>query len=233
MLVRAFRVTDRLGNALLRVAAWAALAAVEQTAHLKNGLIALIVGVFSVIAGAVGLVVGTVRRTRRTAEQAVQITQAGRRDRMAQRAAAAEPAPPSSKTCPRPELRAKRVRRPVAGRADSGRDLADKRRRRARRPVGTAAGSWSSLVAPPCRSRSSHAHPDRHPRAGPVARRRESGLHAAHRRSDRPVGARCRRDGAAPPDESPGRRPRSSLEPGRDARRVHQPPRWQLGTVRA
>lgn len=90
MLVRAFRVTDRLGNALLRVAAWAALAAVEQTAHLKNGLIALIVGVFSVIAGAVGLVVGTVRQTRRTAEQAVQITQAGRRDRMAQRAAAAE-----------------------------------------------------------------------------------------------------------------------------------------------
>lgn len=92
MLVRAFRVTDRLGNALLRVAAWAALAAVEQTAHLKNGIIGLIVTFVSVIAGVFALLVGTVRRTRRTAEQAVQITQTvtGRRDRMAQRAAAAE-----------------------------------------------------------------------------------------------------------------------------------------------
>src|SRR5690606_13291231 len=92
MLVRAFRVTDRLGNALLRVAAWAALAAGEQTAHLKNGIIGLIVTFVSVIAGVFALLVGTVRRTRRTAEQAVQITQTvtGRRDRMAQRAAAAE-----------------------------------------------------------------------------------------------------------------------------------------------
>lgn len=92
MLVRAFRVTDRLGNALLRVGAWAALAAVQQAAHLKNGLIGLIVAIAGVVVGAAGLVLGTARRTRRTAEQAYQITQtvAGRRDRMAQRAAAAE-----------------------------------------------------------------------------------------------------------------------------------------------
>lgn len=90
MLVRAFRVTDRLGNALLRVAAWAALAAVEQTSHLKNGLIGLIVALVDLLAGAFGLAAGTARRTRRTAEQAVQITQSGRRDRMAELAAAAE-----------------------------------------------------------------------------------------------------------------------------------------------
>lgn len=92
MLVRAFRVTDRLGNALLRVAAWAALAAVEQTAHLKNGLIALLAAFFGLLAGAAGLVVRTARHTRRGAGQAVQMSQsaAGRRDRMAERAAAAE-----------------------------------------------------------------------------------------------------------------------------------------------
>ncbi len=93
MLVRAFRVTDRLGNALLRLGAWAALAAVEQAAHLKNGLIGLVVALFGVIAGALGLVAGTARRTRRTAQQAYEITQTvtgSRRDRMAQRAAAAE-----------------------------------------------------------------------------------------------------------------------------------------------
>lgn len=92
MLVRAFRVTDRLGNALLRVAAWAALAAVEQIAHLKNGLLALLAAIFGALAGAFGLVVGTARHTRRTAGQAAEMTPGvgGRRDRMAQRAAAAE-----------------------------------------------------------------------------------------------------------------------------------------------
>ena len=42
MLVRAFRVTDKLGNAFLRVSAWAAMSTVEQAAHLKNGLIGLV-----------------------------------------------------------------------------------------------------------------------------------------------------------------------------------------------
>jgi len=90
MLVRAFRVTDRLGNALLRIGAWASLAAVEQAAHLKNGLIGLLVAIAGAVAGTIGLVTGTVRRTRRTAGQAYEVTSTTRRDRMAERAAAAE-----------------------------------------------------------------------------------------------------------------------------------------------
>lgn len=47
MLVRAFRVIDRLGNAALRVTAWTALVAVEQATLLKQGLI----GIFASIVG--------------------------------------------------------------------------------------------------------------------------------------------------------------------------------------
>ncbi len=86
MLVRAFRVTDKLGNAFLRVSAWAALSTVGRATHLKNGLIGLALGAVQAIAGLLGL---SARRT----QQAYDITQDAvtrRQVRMAQRAAEAD-----------------------------------------------------------------------------------------------------------------------------------------------
>ncbi len=104
MLVRTFRVTDRLANAALRIAAWAALALVEQAAGLRRAVFgffaAIVRGVIGLLALTVGLFTGTVR----TAQQAVGATQemvgtspARRRDRMVQRAAEAELKPAVAK----------------------------------------------------------------------------------------------------------------------------------------
>lgn len=94
MLVRAFRVTDRLGNAFLRISAWALVILLEQAASLKRGLFGILIGIWTVVF--VGSV-NTVRRTRQTAQQAVQLTHgaveatASRRQQiMVQRAAEAE-----------------------------------------------------------------------------------------------------------------------------------------------
>jgi TolB protein len=102
MLVRVFRVTDRLGNAFLRLGAWGALWLVEQAAYLKNGLIDLVVGTFHALIGTVTFTattaVSTAQRTQRTARQAYEVTQSaveattGRRT-MAQRAAEADMKP--------------------------------------------------------------------------------------------------------------------------------------------
>ncbi len=93
MLVRAFRVTDRLGNALLRIGAWSAMSVVEQAAYLKNGLFGILLTTWRVVAGSVMLailtVTGTARRTRQ-AYEVVEATSARRQERMAQRAAEAE-----------------------------------------------------------------------------------------------------------------------------------------------
>ena len=75
MLVRAFRVTDRLGNALLRLGAWSAMLLVEQTALLKNGLFTIILTVGRTLVGFVtlisGTVIGTARRTTEVTQDAV------------------------------------------------------------------------------------------------------------------------------------------------------------------
>ena len=91
MLVRAFRVTDRLGNAFLRISAWALDISLEQAASLKRGLINLLVGFWTVV------IVGTVNavwRTGKTAQQvthgAVEATASRRQQIMVQRAAEAE-----------------------------------------------------------------------------------------------------------------------------------------------
>ena len=91
MLVRAFRVTDRLGNAFLRISAWALDTSLEQAASLKRGLINLLVGFWTVV------IVGTVNavwRTGKTAQQvthgAVEATASRRQQIMVQRAAEAE-----------------------------------------------------------------------------------------------------------------------------------------------
>ena len=83
MLVRAFRVTDRLGNAFLRIAAWTAMALVEQVAFLRRSLIALVVGIARFF-------LHTVYRTRSTAHQAYEVTSGQYQRTMAQRAAEAE-----------------------------------------------------------------------------------------------------------------------------------------------
>lgn len=87
MLVRAYRVTDRLANAFLRLAAWTAMTLVEQVAVLRRSLIALLVGLVQI---SVGTVVRTVRRTRSTAQQAYEVTSEQYQRTMAQRAAEAE-----------------------------------------------------------------------------------------------------------------------------------------------
>ncbi|NLX10182.1 MAG: hypothetical protein GXY36_11040 [Chloroflexi bacterium] len=85
MLVRAFRVTDRLGNAFLRIAAWGAVSLAQQFAYFKQGLAGFAGGIAALVTGVIGgiwhLGSGTVRRT---AKQAYD----GRQTTMAQRAAA-------------------------------------------------------------------------------------------------------------------------------------------------
>jgi TolB protein len=90
MLVRAFRVTDRLGNALLRISAWAAASMAEQAANLKMGLIGLVLAVVHGLTGLVALLLGTARRTQQTAYEVSQEASARRQERMAQRAAEVE-----------------------------------------------------------------------------------------------------------------------------------------------
>ncbi|MBN2304527.1 MAG: PD40 domain-containing protein [Anaerolineae bacterium] len=101
MLVRAFRVTDRLGNAGLRLGAWAVVVLAEQTSAVENGLIAFLVGLVRTITGLItgswrGLVnlftavTGIAVGTARTAQQAVEVTQERRQEIMAQRAAEAQ-----------------------------------------------------------------------------------------------------------------------------------------------
>lgn len=92
MLVRAFRVTDRLGNASLRLGAWLIVALAGQAAHLRRALLGAVAAVFGLLAGVVGFVIGTILGTRRTAHQA-QEAAARRQQRMAQRAAEAEMKP--------------------------------------------------------------------------------------------------------------------------------------------
>ncbi len=98
MLVRAFRVTDRLSNAFLRIGAWAAMLSVEQASVLKHGLLVLVVGTWQAIAGTVVLTIRTVTRTatrtRDTAQQAYEGTQTTTRGRrMAQRTTEAQRRP--------------------------------------------------------------------------------------------------------------------------------------------
>lgn len=100
MLVRAFRITDRLGNAILRVAAWFAMAIVEQATLLKRGLYAVIGGVIGLFAlvfqGARGVAkvsANTVVGTARTTQSAVEATAQAHQERMAQKAAEAEMKP--------------------------------------------------------------------------------------------------------------------------------------------
>jgi len=97
MLVRTFRVTDRLANAALRIAAWAALALVEQAAGLRRAVFGFFVAIVRGVIGSLALVSGLFTGTARTAQQAYGATQemvgtspARRRDRMVQRAAEAE-----------------------------------------------------------------------------------------------------------------------------------------------
>jgi len=94
MLVRALRVTDRVGNALLRVMVWASLAAVQQATAWRRALVGIIMAVVLAVAGAVGLVIGVGRRTTRTAQQAYEVTQDAsarrRQERMVQKAAVEE-----------------------------------------------------------------------------------------------------------------------------------------------
>ena len=75
MLVRAFRVTDRLGNALLRISAWSAVSIVEQAAHLKNGLFGILLTTWRVIAGSVMVAVMTVTGTARRTRQAYEVVE--------------------------------------------------------------------------------------------------------------------------------------------------------------
>jgi len=95
MLVRAFRVTDRLGNALLRIAAWSALQLIMRARSVREALLSLLVTLWRITFGTVIVIISTAQRTRKTAQQAVEVTQevvgaAARRREMAQRTAEAE-----------------------------------------------------------------------------------------------------------------------------------------------
>ena len=91
MLVRAFRVTDRLGNAFLRISAWALDTSLEQAASLKRGLINLLVGFWTVvIVGTVNAVWRTVKTAQQVTHGAVEATASRRQQIMVQRAAEAE-----------------------------------------------------------------------------------------------------------------------------------------------
>ncbi len=104
MLVRTFRVTDRLANAALRIAAWAAMALIEQAAGLRRAVFGFFAAIVRGVIGLLALVFGLLTGTVRTAQQAYGATQevmgtssARRRDRMVQRAAEAELKPTIAK----------------------------------------------------------------------------------------------------------------------------------------
>jgi Tol biopolymer transport system component len=93
MLTRALRVTDRLGNALLRISAWGAMTMAEQAAYLKSGLIGLIVTAWQTTTGTILLTMGIARGTARGTQYAVEMTQDAverRQELMAQRAMEAD-----------------------------------------------------------------------------------------------------------------------------------------------
>ncbi|MBI5957631.1 MAG: PD40 domain-containing protein [Chloroflexi bacterium] len=90
MLVRAFRVTDRLSNAVLRIGAWSAMVMVDQAAHLKNGLFGILITFWMATAGTVLTAQSVARQTSQTAQGVSQEVAARRQQRMAQRAAEAE-----------------------------------------------------------------------------------------------------------------------------------------------
>lgn len=87
MLVRAFRVTDRLGNAFLRIGAWAAMALVEETSTLKNGLFSLFAGIWQFLAGTAMTLTRGATGTVHTARHAYEATTNRRQQTMVQRAA--------------------------------------------------------------------------------------------------------------------------------------------------
>lgn len=93
MLVRAFRVTDRFGNALLRIGAWSAMTVVDQATYLKNGLFGIIYTTWRVVSGSIVLafmtLTGTAHRTRQ-AYDALEASSARRQERMVQRAVEAD-----------------------------------------------------------------------------------------------------------------------------------------------
>lgn len=102
MLVRAFRVTDRLGNTVLRIGAWAAMSLAEQTSRLKNGLVNVLASTWHFLTvTAAGATLDAARRTTRTAQEvthsAVEVASSRRKDIMAQRAAEAELKPTVAK----------------------------------------------------------------------------------------------------------------------------------------
>lgn len=66
MLVRALRVTDRLGNSFLRVSAWSVMALAEQATYFKNGLVGVVRLIGQVIAGVFAAIFAVVRGTTRT-----------------------------------------------------------------------------------------------------------------------------------------------------------------------
>jgi TolB protein len=97
MLVRAFRVTDRLTNAALRIAAWAAMAILEQAAGLRRAVLGFVAALARAIVGFFAVIVGALAGIGRATQRAGKIAPAGsetgslrRRDLMAQRAAEAE-----------------------------------------------------------------------------------------------------------------------------------------------
>jgi TolB protein len=90
MLVRAFRVTDRLSNAVLRIGAWSAMVMVNQATHLKSGLLGILATLWALTAGTVLTTTAVARQTSQTAQGLSQEVATRRQQRMAQRAAEAE-----------------------------------------------------------------------------------------------------------------------------------------------
>ncbi|MBN1679999.1 MAG: PD40 domain-containing protein [Anaerolineae bacterium] len=105
MLVRAFRVTDRLGNAFLRVAAWSVMALAEQIAGVEAQVFGLFTGIWRIVSGVIsliaGLVVGvtqvftrlttgTARQAAHGAREAYETTRTRHQEVMVQRSAEAE-----------------------------------------------------------------------------------------------------------------------------------------------
>lgn len=94
MLVRAFRVTDRVGNAALRIAAWVAQVAVQQTATVKRSALGLIAGIFVLLftivrgaAKALSTTASTITPGGRAAQRGGDAAALRLQDRMAQRVA--------------------------------------------------------------------------------------------------------------------------------------------------
>ncbi len=88
MLTRAFRVTDKLGNALLRISAWTAMTMAEQAATLKNGFWGVLVTFWQTAGNTLALILGLFLGTARRTQHVYETTQNGaerRQERMVQR----------------------------------------------------------------------------------------------------------------------------------------------------